>query len=256
MTDAPNRPPARLAILFARDAPIAAIFRTGPVNTTALIEWNTKKDTFRLGQWVRHKVYPERSALSPDGKHLVYFAYRYHLRDGTRGGGFTVISRMPYFTARAMFVEGGTWGGGGAFLDSRHLVLRGVGPSTTRAALPDGLRLIYPAGLFARRRAIEADAKKGTRKGLSKRIAEAERRFAPGAPYVYDSGKPAPIAPGDLRRFARVQDNGLPIRGVPPLPDWYVVRNGCLYRRDENGKERMLKDFNAMEFQPLAAPYG
>ncbi|GAB4265462.1 MAG: hypothetical protein Kow0013_13640 [Pararhodobacter sp.] len=63
-----------------------------------------------------------------------------------------------------------------------------------------------------------------------------------------------------MQRFrdAHRWDNGLaiPDRVLPPLPDRCVVRDGCLYRRGENGKERLLKDFNDLEFQPLAAPYG
>jgi hypothetical protein len=252
------RPPARLSILFARDAPVAAIFRTGPVNTTALIEWNTAKDTFRLGQWVKHKIYPERSALSPDGRHLVYFAYKYHLRDGSMGGGFTVISRMPYFTARALFIEGGTWGGGGVFLDNTHVMLRGIWPSGGDR-LPDGLKLVFPATTHARARVVQAQSQKGKKKGMRQKIAQAEARVQSGAPYVYGNGKPAQIAPRMRQRFHDAHrwtdGKATPDRSLPPLPDWCVVRDGCLYRRLQSGAERLLKDFNAMRFEPIAAPY-
>jgi hypothetical protein len=181
------------------------------------------------------------------------------LRDGQRGGGFTVVSRMPYFTARAMFVEGGTWGGGGAFIDNSHVMLRGIWPSGDDR-LPDGLKLVVPAATHARARVVQAQSHKGKRKGMRQKIRQAEARVQTQAPYVYANGKPARIAPRALLRFREAfcleSPAQRPGRGVPPLPDWCRVRDGCLYRRDENGKERLLKDFNAMEFQPLAAPYG
>lgn len=255
MTD---RPPARLSILFARDAPIAAIFRTGPVHATALIEWNTRKDTFKLGQWVRHKIYPERSALSPDGRHLVYFAFRAHIEGTRHGGGFTVISRMPYFRARAMFVEGSTWGGGGVFIDNSHVLLRGVWPNP-EDRLPDGLKLVTPATTHARARIAQAQTGNRKTKGLRQKIAQAESKARTGPPYVYANGKPAQIPPRTVERFRSThglaEGTLVPGRGLSPLPDWCVVRDGCLYRRDTTGHERLLKDFNAMEFEPIAAPY-
>lgn len=228
------RPPARLSVIFAREAPVAAVLRTGPARHSRLIRWDTATDTFTDGQWVKHKIYPERAALSPDGRHLVYFAYLFHLRDGRPGGGFTVVSQVPYFTALGMYVEGSTWGGGGVFLDDRHVVFRGIAdlrPGDTPLRRP--LREVF----FA-------------------------RPFRPEAPdrFVDAAGKPVTISRPALRRLRQhyglgPRDPPVPRPGLPPLPDWCAVRDGCLYRRDRTGHEMLLRDFNAMEFEPLDAPY-
>ena len=66
--------PPRLHVLLARDASTAVVIRRGPARHTAVIGWERNSDTFRLGQWLYGRIYERRSDLSPDGKHLIYFA--------------------------------------------------------------------------------------------------------------------------------------------------------------------------------------
>ena len=68
---------ARIHVILAREAAKAVVFRRGPAKKTAVIGWNLKNDTFKVGQWFYGSFYPYRCDLSPDGRHLVYFAAKY-----------------------------------------------------------------------------------------------------------------------------------------------------------------------------------
>ena len=72
-----NKVPARLHAILARKADTAVVFRRGPSNKTAVLEWHLDSDTFSLGQWFYGSFYPYRCDISPDGRHLVYFAAKY-----------------------------------------------------------------------------------------------------------------------------------------------------------------------------------
>ena len=65
---------ARVQAILAREAATAVVFRCGPANKTAVIGWDLKTDTFKVWQWFCGSFYGYRSDLSPDGKHLIYFA--------------------------------------------------------------------------------------------------------------------------------------------------------------------------------------
>src|SRR5215470_7646047 len=66
--------PARLHVLLARDARLGVVIRRGPSRSVCTLLWDRKTDKFQLGQWMRGRIYERRSDLSPDGKHLIYFA--------------------------------------------------------------------------------------------------------------------------------------------------------------------------------------
>jgi hypothetical protein len=36
--------------------------------------WDRQRDTLKLGQWMRGRIYERRCDLSPKGAHLLYFA--------------------------------------------------------------------------------------------------------------------------------------------------------------------------------------
>lgn len=106
--------PARLHIILARDADSAVIIRRGPAKRVCVLEWNCRKDTFKLGQWFKGRIYERRCDLSPDGKYLIYFAM--NGRPQSAGGSWTAISRVPYLKAIGFWPHGGsTWNGGGLF---------------------------------------------------------------------------------------------------------------------------------------------
>src|SRR5947209_589019 len=106
--------PARVHILLARDARLGVVIRRGPSKQVCTLLWDRTCDRFRVGQWLKGRIYERRSDLSPDGKHLLYFALNGKWQSESRGS-WTAISRAPYLKAAAFFPAGDTWGGGGLF---------------------------------------------------------------------------------------------------------------------------------------------
>jgi hypothetical protein len=111
-----NHRPPRLGVLLASQAPYAVIFRRGPSKLVRVILWNRERDKFKLGQSFRGRIYVDRSDLSPDGKHLIYFAMGgVAWAIPATGGTWTAISRVPSLRTIALWGQGDTWGGGGMF---------------------------------------------------------------------------------------------------------------------------------------------
>ena len=122
--------PPRLHVLLARDAPTAVVIRRGPSKVTATIGWNRRTDTFSVGQWLQGRVYERRSDLSPDGRHLIYFAMNGRW-SGRAKGAWTAVSRAPYLKAVSLFAKGDCWHGGGLFVSPRDYWLNdGYGHTT------------------------------------------------------------------------------------------------------------------------------
>jgi hypothetical protein len=115
---------ARLFPIFARKAPIAVIFRRGPSKWVQLIKWNTDSDTFEFGQWFHGRIYERRGDLSPDGSFLIYFAQKINARTLQESKyAWTAISRPPYLTALALWLQNDCWDGGGLFHSQKSLHL-------------------------------------------------------------------------------------------------------------------------------------
>ena len=110
--------PARLHVLLARGARTAVVIRRGPSRHTAVIGWDLKTDRFKVGQWLYGRIYERRSDLSPDGKHLLYFAMNGRW-DSNVKGSWTALSRAPYLKALALWAKGDCWNGGGLFLSAK-----------------------------------------------------------------------------------------------------------------------------------------
>ena len=108
---------ARIHVLLARDEPYGLVIRRGPSKHVCSIGWHRKSDSFRIGQWLKGRIYEERCDLSPDGKSFLYFALNGRWDSETRGA-WTAISQYPYLKAIGLWAEGGTWGGGGLWVDN------------------------------------------------------------------------------------------------------------------------------------------
>lgn len=122
----------RLHVIPAVACDKALILRRGPTNQVASILWDRASGEFQLGQWLKGRIYEYRSDLSPDGRHMVYFA-------GPGENGFwTALSRAPWLTALAFLSHNNTWAGGGAFTHDGRIWLTGgrVFPD----GAPDGLQ--------------------------------------------------------------------------------------------------------------------
>jgi hypothetical protein len=114
--------PARLHVLLARDANVGLVIRRGPSKSVCTLLWNRERNTFKLGQWMRGRIYERRSDLSPDGRHLIYFAMNGRWESETKGA-WTAISIIPYLKAMDLYAKGDCWHGGGLFLSDREFWL-------------------------------------------------------------------------------------------------------------------------------------
>lgn len=104
--------PPRIHILLASQATVGLVIRRGPSKRVATMLWDRDRDTFHLGQWLKGRIYERRSDISPDGKHVIYFAMNGQWQSESRGA-WTAISRVPYLKATAFFPKGDCWHGGG-----------------------------------------------------------------------------------------------------------------------------------------------
>ena len=72
-----NKTCAKLHAILPRKGNKAVVFRRGPASCVAVIGWDLATDTFKVGQWLRGRIYPFRCDLSPKGEYLLYFAAKY-----------------------------------------------------------------------------------------------------------------------------------------------------------------------------------
>jgi hypothetical protein len=108
------------------------IIRRGPSKQVCTVLWNRKRDEFQIGQWLKGRIYERRCDLSPDGKHLIYFAMSGKWNAEAKGS-WTAISKAPYLKAMAIFPKGDCWNGGGLFTSRKAYWLNdGCGHSVLR----------------------------------------------------------------------------------------------------------------------------
>jgi hypothetical protein len=143
------RPKTRLYVILARKSPLAVIFRRGPSKQVLLLSWNTESHEFRMGQWLKGRIYEHRCDLSPSGEKLVYFAARHQGPTPT----WTAISRPPFLTALALWPKRDSWGGGGLFTNERTV---GVNHLPGDMTLAEGFKLqkslqVEPCGRWSGR---------------------------------------------------------------------------------------------------------
>src|SRR5580704_7222016 len=69
-----DSPPPRISVLLAAEAPVGMVFRRGPSKLVRVIHWDRATDKFTPLQWFRGRIFADRSDLSPDGQHMIYFA--------------------------------------------------------------------------------------------------------------------------------------------------------------------------------------
>jgi hypothetical protein len=105
----------RLHVLMASKAPYGVIIRRGPSKQVCTIGWNREDDSFQVGQWLKGRIYERRSDLSPDGKHMIYFAMNGRWQSESKGS-WTALSKAPYLKALGFWTKGDCWHGGGLFV--------------------------------------------------------------------------------------------------------------------------------------------
>jgi len=116
-------PPCRLFVIMAQKARVAVVLKRGPSRWAQVIAWDTHRDTFTEGAWLKGRIYEDRCDLSPDGELLLYFCHGGRSRPAYTDS-WTGVSRLPWLHALALWPWGTTYGGGGRFTGNRELVLR------------------------------------------------------------------------------------------------------------------------------------
>ena len=133
----------RIYCIPATKAPIVAVFRRGPTNWSNVGCWDLGELRYEPGAWLRGRLFPRRSDLSPDGRFLCYFAHKPGA-DWEHGEAYVAISKLPWLTALHAFRTCGTWTRGYHFLESEVC----EHPEDTEIPIPYGLRS-NPAVQFA-----------------------------------------------------------------------------------------------------------
>jgi len=122
VTDMENgKTPARLHVILAKNSSQAIIIRRGPSKRVATIGWDRRNDSFTIGQWLKGKIYPYRSDISPDGVFWLYFAM------SDKNQMWTAVAKPPYLKALDFYSKNCAWNGGGLFASARSYWLNDGG---------------------------------------------------------------------------------------------------------------------------------
>lgn len=137
--------PPRLSVLLARDSANAVVICRHKSKRTAIIGWDRKTDTFEVTQWLKGKLYPSRSDISPDGRHWVYFAM------SERGRTYTVLAKVAYLKALDFYPKKDAWNGGGLFFTNNSYWLNDGGWKHEIGSQTSGMSVKYQWGREAER---------------------------------------------------------------------------------------------------------
>lgn len=87
---------------------MVAVFRRGPTAWSHVGRWDLAEGRYEPGAWLRGRIFPRRSDLSPDGRLLCYFAHK-PTATWEHGEAYVAVSRLPWLTALDAFPTCGTW---------------------------------------------------------------------------------------------------------------------------------------------------
>jgi len=271
--------PPRLHVLLASQTDVAVVLRRGPSKSVCSVLWHRRDDSFEIGQWMRGRIYERRADLSPDGRHLIYFAMNGHWTSET-GGSWTAISRAPWLHAIALLGKGDCWHGGGLFTSNRTYWLNdgyGHRPLRDTTWITRDASFTPPAyyggecpGVYYPRLLRDGWT-------LADRITNGRTESVT----VFEKA----IGAWTLRKLAHEQVGAPPGKGCywdehelesvrkhqrHAFPDWewadvdrgtlVWAEHGRLSRAQLGAKglvdPHVLHDFNGMKFEAIAAPYG
>jgi hypothetical protein len=256
---------------------MAVAIRRGPSKTVCTVLWDRRDDSFKVGQWLRGRIYERRSDLSPDGKHLIYFAMNGRWSSET-GGSWTAVSNAPFLKAVTLYAKGDCWNGGGLFTSKRSYWLN----QTADQTLLNESKLIRDdkfqpkpygnecTGVYYVR--LERDGwtlKEQSRRDLLHGVAVFDKAIGKGwvlRKYAHEQVY-SPAGKGCYwDEHELVQES----RGIQrQFPDWewaeaegnqvMWVSEGKLWKAylkaEGLSDEKCLFDFNPMKFEAIQAPY-
>ncbi len=272
--------PARVHAILARKADYGILIRRGPAKSVCTIGWDRKKDRFQVGQWLRGRIYERRCDLSPDGRHLIYFAMNGRW-SGKAKGSWTAISRTPYLKAIGLWANGSCWNGGGLFLSDSDYWLNSFRYGHEEILAPSGLREQRdfpfhesyggecPGVYYIRLQRDGWTLRRPAARNRSDRCSVFEKELPNG--WTLEKTAHAtidrPVGKGiyhDTHRLVH-RDRGI----AHDFPGWewadwdrnrlVWIERGVLFKSPITTKgigfARQLHDFNPMEFEAIAAPY-
>lgn len=126
--------PPRIYCIPALKAPIVAVFLRGPTNWSHVGRWDLAERRYEPGAWLRGRIFPRRSDLSPDGRFLCYFAHK-PSATWEHGEAYVALSKLPWLTALHAFRTCGTWTRGYSFTENEG----SEKPEDTALPIPYGL---------------------------------------------------------------------------------------------------------------------
>ena len=137
----------RIYCIPATQAPVVAVLRRGPTDWCHVGRWDLAQGRYEPGAWLRGRIFPRRSDLSPDGRILCDFA---HNPGATweHGEAYVALSKLPWVTALHAFGTDGTWTRGYHF--TQDIVQDN--PESTSVPMPYGLRPQQAVQFAAERR--------------------------------------------------------------------------------------------------------
>jgi hypothetical protein len=259
----------------AAHAPVACVIRRGPSAWVHVLLWHYDTGEIEPGAWTRIKLYPERCAISPDGRTLAVFAL------GGDWGAYFAVSRAPWLHALAAWQTVGTWTSGSHLGQDRSLVLAGCADESPFVGAYPGPVACVPiethwvlGRLFRERltgwaiRAIRRGGVEGSHTPLWLSDVPAPLGSAPDAVVL---GKPDPTNPErelvlvalDERTrefYLRVGDQMHPLEEVATA-DWTPegsilagTRSGVLAVFDDHRRVSWRHDLNGLRPDPQPAP--
>lgn len=211
-------PPRELHLFFAAENSRAVILYRAKSDLHRLIAWDTKKDIFEPGQWLKARVYASESALSPDGKHFLYSALDGRWA-GPTSGCYVAVSKPPHFTAIEFFPVMDTYGVGGFFINNQKISLRCFATESGVSTLSSGLQLDRSSKHWEHLRTA-------------------------------DDWEVTPTKEIGRLRLMTAARNGQD----PELAAGYHCEGAKLFRKTASGNH-LLKDFGDMGFEAIKAPY-
>jgi hypothetical protein len=246
---------ARLHVLLAREGRVGLVILHGRAKSVCTLLWDRRKDTFTLGQWMRGRIDIETCDLSPDGRHFLYSAQKRKYVDAiSETQRWTVVSRTPYLKAVAYYSR--RWEGGW-FVNNRIYCLLGGEPQADDRECQEIQRVesdppehsLYAARLVRAGWAIEDNRAEFDGRLESVRSAGAGWQLRHHLRVGYQLSCGESVA--DTRGWDWADMDGKRLV-------W--AAKGCLWAgapsKDGIQQIRLLRDFNGMQFQALAAPYG
>ena len=244
---------AKLHILLARDSRLALVIRHGTAKSVCTLLWDRARDTFTLGQWIRGRIDTATCDLSPDGAHFIYTASRY---GALKVDYWTAVSRTPYLKALAYY----PWRGlGGWFVNNRDYCVPGGAPHARASNTGDDDRE-HPSLWRVAAEAPQPSlySARLLRGGWTLEDCNAKpyfvRKFKHGWTLRHGASFQYRLSSEELA----VDTSGWDWADIDGNRLVWTVK-GCLWagRMGETAIEdaRLLRDFNGMGFEAIAAPY-